>query len=116
MTASADTLTCFHCGLPVTAAEARSLRIAGEPRSFCCAGCEAVAVAISGAGLDAYYRLREQAPGQPPADARSSNDHAAYDDPVFQASFVVVGADGCRDADLLLEGVRCSACVWLNER
>ncbi len=116
MTASADTLTCFHCGLPVTAAEARSLRIAGEPRSFCCAGCEAVAVAISGAGLDAYYRLREQAPGQPPADARSSNDHAAYDDPVFQASFVVVGADGCRDAALLLEGVRCSACVWLNEQ
>jgi Cu2+-exporting ATPase len=60
--------------------------------------------------------LREQATGRPAADARSSSDHAAYDDSAFQASFVVAGADGYREAALLLEGVRCSACVWLNEQ
>jgi Cu2+-exporting ATPase len=111
-----DPRTCFHCGLPLSAGEARSLRVAGELRSFCCAGCEAVAAAISGAGLDAYYRLREQATARPAVEARGPGDHAAYDDPVFQDSFVVAGADGCREAALLLEGVRCSACVWLNEQ
>jgi Cu2+-exporting ATPase len=85
-------------------------------RSFCCTGCEAAAAAIAGAGLDAYYELRDAAAGAPPPDARGAGDYCAYDDPAFQASFVAVGPDGSREAALLLEGVRCSACVWLNEQ
>jgi Cu2+-exporting ATPase len=107
---------CFHCGLPVRPGDARSLSIAGEPRSFCCAGCEAVAMAITGAGLEAYYRLRDETARRPVVDKRSSGDYAAYDDPTFQATFVAAGADGVREAALLIEGVRCSACVWLNEQ
>ena len=47
---------------------------------------------------------------------RLRRDYAQCDDPAFQASFVVTDPDGCREAALLLEGVRCAACVWLNEQ
>ncbi len=111
-----EAATCFHCGLPVTPDEGRTLRVAGEARSFCCTGCEAAAHAITGAGLEAYYRLREQATGRPARVVSDPDAFAAYDDPAFQASFVVTDPDGCREAALLLEGIRCSACVWLNEQ
>ncbi len=115
--ASATGVTsCFHCGLPIRRDEGRSLHIGGGPRVFCCAGCEAAACAITGAGLDAYYRLRDEATGRPAPDLSDAVAFAAYDDPAFQASFVVTDPDGCREAALLLEGVRCSACVWLNEQ
>ncbi|HSD42632.1 MAG TPA: heavy metal translocating P-type ATPase [Burkholderiales bacterium] len=113
---SAVAATCFHCGLPLGPGELRPLHIAGEPRFFCCAGCEAVSTAIAGAGLEAYYRLRDATAGRPAADAHDREGYAAYDDPAFQANFVVSGADGTREAALLLDGVRCSACVWLNEQ
>jgi Cu2+-exporting ATPase len=108
--------TCFHCGLDVAPAEARWFPIAGARRPFCCTGCEAAAAAIAGAGLEAYYALREAATGAPLSDARSAAEFCAFDDPAFQASFVAAGADGSREAALLLEGIRCSACVWLNEQ
>jgi Cu2+-exporting ATPase len=102
--------------LPVAAGDARSLSIQGVRRAFCCVGCEAAAAAIAGAGLEAYYELRDEATGSPPVEARSATDYCAYDDPAFQASFVAPGADGTREAALLLEGIRCSACVWLNQQ
>jgi Cu2+-exporting ATPase len=107
---------CFHCGLPAEAGDSRVLVLAGEARWFCCAGCEAAALAITGAGLDAYYRLREHATGRQATDAGDPGELAAYDDPAFQASFVATDASGCREAALLLEGIRCAACVWLNEQ
>jgi Cu2+-exporting ATPase len=107
---------CFHCGLPIGPGERPTLRVAGEARTFCCAGCEAAALAITGAGLDAYYRLREQATGRSAGDFPDADELAAYDDPALQASFVVTAPDGSREAALLLEGIRCSACVWLNEQ
>lgn len=111
-----DTATCFHCGQPVGQDGRRGLHIAGEARAFCCGGCEAAAHAIAGAGLDAYYRLREHATGRPAREAPGPEAFAAYEDPALQAAFVVTDADGCREAALLLEGIRCSACVWLNEQ
>jgi len=84
----------------------------GAWRSFCCAGCEAVAQTIVGQGLGEYYRLREAPTGRRvDADARFDG----YDDPGFQASFVRDAPEGTREAALILEGIRCSACIWLNE-
>ena len=37
------------------------MRIAGEERALCCAGCEAAALLITGSGLEDYYRLRAAA-------------------------------------------------------
>ncbi len=66
-------------------------------------------------GLADYYRLREVAPARPDQlDAEAVS--TAYDDPAFQSTFVRTNADGTREASLMLEGVRCAACVWLIEQ
>ncbi len=85
-------------------------------RETCCAGCQAVACAIAGAGLHDYYRARagEGAPIDRPA-ARDEADLALYDEPEFQSRFVRQGAGGC-ETTLLVEGLRCGACVWLIEQ
>ena len=78
---------------------------------FCCAGCLAVAQTIRTAGLTAFYALRdERAAAVPrPADDDSTREAEA-------AAHLVrrVDAEHCEVA-LLVEGMRCGACVWLLE-
>ncbi|MDL2716669.1 MAG: heavy metal translocating P-type ATPase [Acidobacteriota bacterium] len=107
---------CFHCGLVVAEGERWRAEVLGEERDFCCAGCRAVAEAISEGGLDAYYRMRtENAPRASPDDTGARPDERLFDREDVQSSFVrEVG--GLREASLLLEGVRCPACLWLNEQ
>jgi Cu2+-exporting ATPase len=105
--------SCFHCGLPVRPEDQRTALVAGERRSFCCSGCEAVAQAIVGQGLADYYRLRTVPTGQRPGPA---DRFEIYDEPAVQQSFVRTALEGDREAALALEGIRCSACAWLNEQ
>jgi len=109
---------CFHCGLPLPAsAPVPRLEVLGEPRAFCCHGCHAVCKAIVDAGLDDYYRHR--------TDPAVSANHEfvpdflqqveLFDRPEIQQDFVT-RVDGAREAALLLDNIRCPACLWLNER
>ncbi len=108
---------CFHCGLPVPAGAEFSVTIDGARRSMCCRGCEAVAKAIVDGGLTDYYRHRTTAAptGRElvPAFLREA---AVYDHPAVQKSFVRAEGEHVREAALILEGITCAACVWLNER
>ncbi len=81
---------------------------------MCCAGCQAIASAILGQGLGDYYRLRESA-AEPVLDGAPGADLGIYDDSEVQKSFVRSSA-GASEALLLLEGIRCAACVWVNEQ
>jgi Cu2+-exporting ATPase len=103
---------CFHCGERVPPGARHGVRVGGIWKAMCCAGCEAVASAILGRGLGDYYRLRESVCGTPQA---SPDDLELYDDPAVQRSFVRRNGDRS-EALLLLEGLRCPACAWLNER
>ena len=106
---------CFHCGLPVPDEGGRRAVLDGQWREFCCPGCQAVATAILGQGLGDYYRVRESLPDRPDDTLPARDDLAVFDIPDVQASFVQSGPGGEREASLMLEGIRCSACVWLNE-
>ncbi len=109
--------TCFHCGLPVETGQAHGARINGQWRAMCCAGCAAVAEAIDGAGLDGYYRHRTARPLAPVAPQPGGADASVvYDDERVQATFVEALDDGMRRAHLVVDGVHCPACIWLNER
>jgi Cu2+-exporting ATPase len=109
--------TCFHCGLPVTERDPPALEIQGQRQVFCCPGCQAVCQAIIGAGHEDYYRYRE-GPGRHadtelvPEILRQA-EH--YDREDIQCGFVRSGADW-REASLILEEIRCAACLWLNEQ
>lgn len=87
----------------------------GGAAVFCCPGCREVCRSILEAGLDDYYRLRDRpAPSQLP-EAVEDDQLDMYDDPRIQASFVTAG-EHWQEATLLLEGIRCPACLWLNEQ
>ena len=109
--------SCFHCGLPLPTGSDFAVDIGGSRQSMCCRGCAAVAQAIVDSGLSDYYRFRT-------ADAATAREivpeflrqTALYDHPAVQKSFVRADGEHVREAALILEGITCPACVWLNER
>jgi len=115
--------TCFHCGLPVPGGAHYPVQFEGREHATCCPGCQAVAQTIINNGLGSYYHHRTQPAGEPgepliPDELRSL---ALFDEPELQRQFVNESADKSsgkplREASLILEGITCAACIWLNER
>ena len=83
---------------------------------MCCAGCQAVAEAIVANGLGDYYQNRQAFPASPADAAQALEDLHLYDHSAVQKTFVRDAGPGEREASLILEGITCAACVWLNER
>lgn len=106
---------CFHCALPVPAHNPPMTEVLGEPRVFCCHGCLAVCRAIVDASLADYYRYREGPSATAEPVPQVFKQLELYDDPHLQQGFVRA-QDGLREAALILEDIRCPACLWLNER
>ncbi len=84
---------------------------------MCCAGCQAVAQAIVANGLADYYHHRDALPHRPrEALPAVLPELTFYDDPQAQRGFVRTLPAHEREAALILEGITCAACVWLNEQ
>lgn len=121
--AQQDAGQCYHCGLPIPSGCDLSLVIDGTAQPMCCIGCQAVAQAIVANGLTDYYRHRDALPESPrEALPVALQDAGLFDLPEIQKDFVhrVSGPDGQpsaheREAALMLEGITCAACIWLNE-
>jgi Cu2+-exporting ATPase len=78
---------------------------------YCCRGCRAVHAILSKAGLTRYYELR-RGPGLPPTDLDSRRvDHKWLE--LIEST----RADerGLTRVELDIQGVHCTACVWLIE-
>ena len=113
--ASPVTESCFHCGLPLDPNFRESVPVTGRARSFCCHGCLAVARSIVDAGLEEYYEHRREKAVTADVVPEIVRKLGFYDHPSVQKSFVRSTKD-TREASLLLENIRCAACLWLNER
>ncbi|MDD2883416.1 MAG: heavy metal translocating P-type ATPase [Dechloromonas sp.] len=109
--------SCYHCGQPVPDDLDLSVVIDEQSRSMCCYGCQAVAQSIVDNGLADYYRSRDALP-ESPREAMPAvfEQMAMFDHAEFQKSFVKALGEHEREASLLLEGITCSACIWLNEQ
>ena len=112
---SPDRSTCFHCGEAVPSGAAYPILFDGQTQPACCRGCQAVAQTIIDSGNADYYRLRTDLPKTPEDALAELNKLALYDLPEVQQSFVKRDGD-IREASLILEGIVCAACIWLNER
>ena len=111
------TESCYHCGLPVPPATDFTVAIDGQSRDMCCAGCQAVAEAIVAGGLDDYYRHRDALPeSRREAMPAVVAELGLFDHPDVQRNFVRPIGEHEREAALILEGITCAACVWLNEQ
>jgi Cu2+-exporting ATPase len=71
---------------------------------------------VHAAGLTGYYAHREQGQAVPARSATASRKYQELDDASFQSQHCRVEPSGDKSVELLLEGVHCSACVWLVER
>ena len=93
------------------------MTINGHEEPMCCHGCQAVARAIVDSGNVDFYRHRT-APSPTGAELLPDfiRQTQVYDHPEIQKTFVRTAGEHQREAALILEGITCAACVWLNER
>ena len=111
-----DKEPCFHCGLPVPEGVDLRYPVLGRERSFCCPGCHVACKLIVDAGFEDYYRFREQEGGLSPQVLPDVLQNLSlYDRPEIQQGFVRTDGE-LREAALILENIRCAACLWLNEQ
>ncbi|MHB1231119.1 MAG: heavy metal translocating P-type ATPase [Burkholderiales bacterium] len=112
-----QTASCYHCGQPLVPGAAFSVMIAAQAQPMCCRGCQAVAQAIVDNGLGEYYKSRTALPERGQEVLPAELDQLRlYDHPKIQQSFVRDTEENLKQAVLILEGITCAACVWLNER
>ena len=86
---------------------------------MCCYGCQAVAQAITNGGMDDFYKFRTKNPSKPDEILPEFLQQLkAYDNPVVQKHFATTGDsndENILEVSLILEGIVCAACIWLNE-
>ena len=113
----ADHLNCFHCDLEIDPPLDIRVAILGEARPMCCEGCAAVARAIVDAKLESYYTHRTATPRRAEQLVPEQlKELSLYDHPDIQKTFVHTAGEHVQEASLILEGITCAACVWLNQQ
>ncbi len=101
---------CTHCHLEFD----ESVMIVDGEHYFCCNGCQGVFHLLSDEGLDNFYDKVGETKLAPPTE--QFEDSANFDSPAFYDRFVKTNSDGFREVSLIIEGIHCAACVWLNEK
>ena len=105
-----NNIPCSHCHLEFN----ESVMIKDGEHYFCCNGCQGVFHLLSDEGFDSFYDKAGDITLTPPTgqyeDSTNFNAAAFYD------KFVKVNSDGFSEVSLIIEGIHCSACVWLNEK
>ena len=103
-------ITCSHCHLEFS----KNVMIKDEDNYFCCNGCQGVFHLLSDEGLDSFYDKTGDIKLSPPTS--QYEDSSNFDAPAFYDKFVKTNSDGFSEVSLIIEGIHCSACVWLNEK
>ena len=94
---------CLHCRLPLAH---------GDRSRFCCHGCEAVYELLQSGGLSRYYELGGGEGHPVPA---ASTDHKWLEPITERLAAQPTHQGGLSRIVLDVQGVHCSACVWLFE-
>jgi P-type Cu2+ transporter len=111
-------LVCEHCLLPVTEREAVYEVLPTGQKTFCCRACRAIYLLINEEGLHDFYTKRDWKSFGIPGVLREPLDRESSLPVVENESLVpYIRGDGTiKEADLMIEGIRCSSCIWLNEK
>ena len=107
--------TCWHCGDGLPADTPQAI-VGGVAHPVCCQGCRAAAEWIDQLGLGDYYRLRSAKPPRAPDPVAAQRSADTWQRPELARHAVRTVGAGQAEALLLVDGIRCAACVWLIER
>ena len=103
-------LECTHCQLDFD----EEVMIKDEEHYFCCTGCQGVFHLLSDSGLDGFYdKLGSKKLSAP---THTFEESSSFDTPGFYEQFVRKNDEDFEEVSLVIEGIHCSACVWLNEK
>jgi Cu+-exporting ATPase len=105
-----NSVVCSHCHLKFD----ESVMIKDGSHYFCCNGCKGVFNLLNEQGLDSFYDKTSNTKLTPPT--KKYDDSSTFDTESFRDAFVSVNSDGFNEVSLIIEGIHCSACVWLNEK
>ncbi len=104
-------IKCTHCQLEFD----ETVMIKEEPNlHFCCNGCQGVYHLLKEDGLDDFYDKMRNDTIAPPIE--SQNDSSNFDLESFKQRYIKTDEEGFSRVDLVIEGIHCAACVWLNEK
>lgn len=103
-------IACSHCNLKFD----KSVLIEDDGNYFCCTGCQGVFHLLSDEGLESFYTKSSNIELSPPT--HTHEDSSNFDTEAFYDRFVKINNDGFHEVSLIIEGIHCSACVWLNEK
>ena len=102
---------CNHCHLEFS----ENVMIKENDLNFCCKGCQGVYHLLKSDGLDSFYDKLGNKTLAPPLKIQN-DDINKFDSKNFLDNYVSVTKDGFSQIDLIIEGIHCAACVWLNEK
>ncbi len=106
---------CTHCHLEFD----ESVMItekeeSGEVHHFCCKGCQGIFHLLRDEGLDSFYDKLGRQSLEPPK--QRDDDLHKFDLEGFRKKYILERPDGLNEIYMIIEGIHCSACVWLNEK
>jgi Cu+-exporting ATPase len=103
-------IKCDHCHLEFEP----NVMIEDEGRFFCCKGCQGVYHLLNSSGLDSFYDKVGNKKLAPPIEDHS--DTSKFDSESFHRIYISQDEHGFSKINLIIEGIHCAACVWLNEK
>ncbi|RYA23390.1 copper-translocating P-type ATPase [Malaciobacter halophilus] len=103
-------IKCDHCHLEYD----EDIMIKDDSLHFCCKGCQGVYHLLKDDGLDSFYEKLGNKTIAPPLT--TDNDVEKFDTKSFEDNFIKTTDEGFSRIDLIIEGIHCAACVWLNEK
>ena len=102
-------IRCDHCHLEYD----KSVLIQNNGKYFCCKGCQGIYHLLQNEGLDGFYNKMGANTIEPPK--RLHDDIGKFDLDGFRQKYIKQ-KDGFSEVSLIIDGIHCSACVWLNEK
>lgn len=104
-------IKCTHCHLEFD----ESVMIKeSEELHFCCNGCQGVYHLLKDDGLESFYDKLGNNTLTPPKEI--DHDTEKFDLETFERRYVKTTPEGYKQIYLIVEGIHCAACVWLNEK
>lgn len=93
---------CKHCGVPSPGGE------------FCCSGCAYVYRMIHEAGLESYYRIKDEVTAPADSALMPARDYVWLRESQHEAE--QLAGDKTAELRLDVQGISCAGCVWLIEK
>ncbi|WP_323669378.1 heavy metal translocating P-type ATPase [Aliarcobacter butzleri] len=104
-------IKCNHCHLEFD----KNIMIKDNDLNFCCKGCQGVYHLLKSDGLESFYEKLGNKTIAPPIEV-FNDDITKFDSLNFYDNYVSKTKEGFNQIDLIIEGIHCAACVWLNEK